>query len=114
MNTALKAPRPGQTDSDLQPGKLPGKENHSDHACGQRESQLHLIKASLPANIRIHREIADNIGYILANPTEIHQILMNLCAMRFMRWKKSVILKVCLANTAIRDEGSSERHYVCV
>ncbi|NJL59114.1 MAG: hypothetical protein HC887_05150, partial [Desulfobacteraceae bacterium] len=32
------------------------------------KESLHLIKASLPANIRIHREIADNIGYILATP----------------------------------------------
>ena len=77
------------------------------------KESLHLIKASLPANIKIHREIADNIGYILANPTEIHQVLMNLCtnAVHAME-EKGGILKVSLSNVAIRDDGASERHYV--
>jgi len=40
---------------------------------------LHLLRASLPANIDIRREIAEDAGCILADPTEIHQIIMNLC-----------------------------------
>ena len=40
---------------------------------------VNLLTASCPANIKIFREIQDDLGYILANPTEIHQILMNLC-----------------------------------
>lgn len=77
------------------------------------KESLHLIKASLPANIKIDREISDHIGYILANPTEIHQVLMNLCtnAIHAME-EKGGILKVSLSNIAIRENGSSERHYV--
>jgi len=40
---------------------------------------LHLLRASLSANIDIRREIAEDAGCILADPTEIHQIIMNLC-----------------------------------
>jgi len=42
-----------------------------------------LIKAVLPKNIRIETDIK-SCGYILGNPTEIQQILLNLLAMPFM------------------------------
>ena len=35
--------------------------------------------ASLPANIEIRDIIEPDCGYVMANPTQIHQILMNLC-----------------------------------
>jgi CheY-like chemotaxis protein len=40
---------------------------------------LKLIGATLPATIEVRQEIAPNVGSVLANPVEIHQILMNLC-----------------------------------
>jgi nitrogen-specific signal transduction histidine kinase/ActR/RegA family two-component response regulator len=41
---------------------------------------LRLLRASLPSTIDIHSHIDDGTGVILADPTRIHQILMNLCA----------------------------------
>ena len=38
-----------------------------------------FLRASLPATIEIHKSLDSN-GQVLADPTHIHQILMNLCA----------------------------------
>lgn len=40
---------------------------------------LHLIRASTPSSIHIRQELSST-GPVLAGPTQIHQILMNLCA----------------------------------
>ena len=39
-----------------------------------------LLRASLPANIRIRQELSYGPDLVLADPTQIHQVLMNLCA----------------------------------
>lgn len=43
------------------------------------DEALRLIKATLPANIEIHRNISPNLAPAFANETQIHQIVMNLC-----------------------------------
>jgi PAS domain S-box-containing protein len=40
---------------------------------------LNLLRATLPATIEIRRNIHSELGAALANPTEIHQVLVNLC-----------------------------------
>ena len=40
---------------------------------------LKLLRASLPANIEIHQNVTSNQGSVLADQTQIHQIMMNLC-----------------------------------
>ncbi len=40
---------------------------------------MKLLRASLPATIEIHEHIAPEVRMVMANPTQIHQILMNLC-----------------------------------
>ncbi|MEW5801911.1 MAG: PAS domain S-box protein [bacterium] len=39
---------------------------------------LKLLRASLPSSIQIHQNIAIRSGSVLADPTQIHQVLMNL------------------------------------
>ncbi|MGV1100513.1 PAS domain-containing hybrid sensor histidine kinase/response regulator [Thiovibrio sp. JS02] len=41
---------------------------------------LKLLRASLPTTIEIRQNICEGLGTILADPTQIHQILLNLCA----------------------------------
>jgi PAS domain S-box-containing protein len=41
---------------------------------------LKLLRASLPATIEIQQELSATEGTVLADPTQIHQLLMNLCA----------------------------------
>jgi len=43
------------------------------------EEALHLLRASLPTTIEIRRRIDPEIPPIEADPSQIHQVLMNLC-----------------------------------
>jgi signal transduction histidine kinase/ActR/RegA family two-component response regulator len=40
---------------------------------------LNLLRASLPASVEIKQNLDSKIGTVLADPTHIHQIVMNLC-----------------------------------
>ena len=40
---------------------------------------LKLLRASLPSTIEIRQAIPNDCGHIMADPTQIHQVLMNLC-----------------------------------
>jgi len=39
---------------------------------------LNLMRASLPASITVHKQVGEKLGVIMADPTQIHQIIMNL------------------------------------
>jgi CheY-like chemotaxis protein len=41
---------------------------------------LKLMRASLPSTIQIRTRVAKDLGTVLADPTEMHQVLMNLTA----------------------------------
>jgi PAS domain S-box-containing protein len=43
------------------------------------DETVKLLRATLPATIEIRQVVASNVGTILADPTQIHQILLNLC-----------------------------------
>ncbi|MDL1957888.1 MAG: PAS domain S-box protein, partial [Deltaproteobacteria bacterium] len=60
---------------------------------------LKFLRSSLPATIEIREEIAGEIGNVNANPTQMHQVIMNLCtnASHAMQ-KKGGILEVGLRN----------------
>ena len=40
---------------------------------------LSLLRASLPSTIALHQQIEAAVPDVLANPTQVHQIVMNLC-----------------------------------
>jgi signal transduction histidine kinase len=40
---------------------------------------LNLLKASFPPGIVIKKNLDSSVGTVLADPTHIHQIIMNLC-----------------------------------
>lgn len=40
---------------------------------------LKLIRASLPATVTIRQSIANQTDYVLADPIQMHQVIMNLC-----------------------------------
>jgi len=63
---------------------------------------LKLLRASLPATIEIRKDIVADPRSISADPTQIHQILMNLCtnAAHAMR-EKGGVLEVDLANESL-------------
>jgi len=54
---------------------------------------LKLIRASFPSNIEIRQELDQDCGTVLADATQMHQIIMNLCtnALHAMRDKGGVL-----------------------
>ncbi|MFO7883842.1 MAG: PAS domain-containing protein [Desulfobacteraceae bacterium] len=44
---------------------------------------LKLCRATIPTDIEIHKNIQGDLGFVLANPTQLHQIVMNLMTNAF-------------------------------
>ena len=67
---------------------------------------LKLLRSSLPSSIELYQEIDSSCGSVMADPTSIHQVLINLCtnakqAMEGSRGK----LTVRLVEQGITDKG---------
>ncbi|MCB2214975.1 MAG: PAS domain-containing protein [Desulfobulbaceae bacterium] len=78
-----------------------------------------LLRSTLPSTIEIKSRIARDVGMVLADPTRIHQIMMNLCtnaahAMRESGGILSLSLDTCVAGENGRTEQqlSPGRRYV--
>ncbi|MFZ0930021.1 MAG: PAS domain S-box protein [Syntrophobacteraceae bacterium] len=72
---------------------------------------LKMLRSTLPSTIRIRRDIDEGAIYAttMADPTEIHQVLMNLCtnAAHAMR-EKGGVLSINLKNVDIDSAAISE------
>ncbi len=70
---------------------------------------IRLLRSSLPTTIRIGQNIKDMSATVLADPTQIHQILMNLCtnAAHAMR-EKGGTLDIQLVREVIESVGTSQ------
>ena len=66
---------------------------------------LKLLRSSLPTTIEIKQNIDSECGLILADPTQIHQIMLNLCtnAVHAMENEKG-ILTISLCRKEVRPE----------
>jgi len=69
---------------------------------------LKLLRGSLPSTIDIQRNIDERCGPVLAEPTQIHQIVMNLCtnAYHAMR-EKGGILEVSLNEVVLGTDDAA-------
>ncbi|HBZ57056.1 MAG TPA: hybrid sensor histidine kinase/response regulator [Syntrophobacteraceae bacterium] len=72
---------------------------------------MKLLRATLPTTIELRQDLSDKRGVVLGDPTEVHQVLMNLCtnAAHAMR-EKGGLLDVSLARVdldadAVRSYG---------
>ncbi|PLX51163.1 MAG: hybrid sensor histidine kinase/response regulator [Desulfobulbaceae bacterium] len=50
---------------------------------------LKLLRASLPASIEIREDVPVDCGAIMADPTQLHQIVMNLCNNAYQAMRES-------------------------
>ncbi|MEZ4526221.1 MAG: response regulator [Desulfobacterales bacterium] len=68
---------------------------------------LKLLRATLPSTIEIQQNAAPGCRDVLGDPTQIHQVMMNLCtnAYHAMR-EKGGILSIQVRETEIPDEDS--------
>ncbi len=65
---------------------------------------LKLIRASLPATIRIHTDIQPDCGYVVAEPTHIHQVVINLCTNAYQAMReKGNLLEVSLSSVDLLE-----------
>ncbi|MEN6321647.1 MAG: PAS domain S-box protein [Syntrophaceae bacterium] len=73
---------------------------------------LKLLRASLPATITIHQDIQSDMDTVFADPTQIHQVMMNLGtnAAHAMRETKGE-LKVSLVTMEIRTGDTLIMHH---
>ena len=69
---------------------------------------LKLLRASLPTTIEIRQEIEDTSDVVLADPTQIHQVIMNLCtnAAHAMR-ESGGVLEVLLEGVIVDESLAS-------
>ncbi len=74
---------------------------------------VRFMRASLPATINIRHNVAADTGMALAHPTQIHQIVFNLCAnASYAMRERGGLLEICLANMEIGPPGSKEYPHV--
>jgi PAS domain S-box-containing protein len=70
---------------------------------------LKLIRGTIPSTIDIRQEIAGDCGTILADVTQIHQVIMNLCTNAYHAMQKQGgILIVGMRNVAINGETTDD------
>ena len=92
-----------QTDSDKKPIKM---------APIVKES-LTVLRASIPTSIEIRQDIDVAEDTILGNPTQIHQVLMNLCGNAAHAMEETGgILEVNLENILLNAQEASQYHQI--
>ncbi|HWA14488.1 MAG TPA: ATP-binding protein [Burkholderiales bacterium] len=70
------------------------------NAAAALEETLELVRASLPRNIELAPRIEVREAPVVADPTHVHQIAMNLCANAIHAMDAGGVLSVWLAETA--------------
>lgn len=67
---------------------------------------ISLLRKTFPPSIIIEEEISQNLGYIVADPSEIHQIIMNLCQNSLHAMQETGgTLNICLDRVSIDEES---------
>ena len=66
------------------------------------EEVLKFIAASQPPTIKIRKNVNKECGLVLADPTQIHRVIMNLCTNAcYAMQQTGGLLKVSLARTPL-------------
>jgi PAS domain S-box-containing protein len=69
---------------------------------------LKLLRASLPTTIEIRQHIEAQPGMVLADPTHIHQVLMNLCSnAAYAMREKGGVLEIRLSDVDVSSDGAA-------
>jgi len=114
LNQVFKA---GERASDLVKQILAFSRQGDEKPCPLRVSiivkeALKLLRATLPSTIQIHQDIQSEWDTVLADPTQIHQIVMNLCtnAAHAMRERQGE-LKVSLVTVDVDRQVAQNLHH---
>ncbi|MGV1100600.1 ATP-binding protein [Thiovibrio sp. JS02] len=75
---------------------------------------LKLLRASIPTTIEIRQDFGADVGTIWADPTQIHQVIMNLCTNAFQAMAaQGGVLAVTLRNVEITPEEAQDDLPAC-
>ena len=69
------------------------------------KENLKLMRSAIPSTIQINQNVETDIGYVNADPTQIHQLIMNLCINAVHAMDEKGILSVTLREVEL---GSDE------
>ncbi|HSQ87057.1 MAG TPA: ATP-binding protein, partial [Desulfobacterales bacterium] len=72
------------------------------------EESLRLLRSSIPTSIEIRQNIAENVDPILADPTQINQILINLCTNANHAMPDGGAIEINLQNTIFDKNTTSQ------
>ncbi|NDV26998.1 ATP-binding protein [Desulfovibrio sp. JC010] len=84
----------------------PSQEGFKATAIGEVVKEtVDFIKASLPRNIRVSANVPEGAPLVMADPTQIHQVIMNLCTNSFHSLKgRGGNIDVTLTTVEVEDE----------
>jgi PAS domain S-box-containing protein len=69
---------------------------------------IKMLRSSLPTTIDIRQDLDPQSGWVMADPTQIHQILMNLCTNAFHAMEETGgILSITLKTTTLSPDDLS-------
>ena len=73
---------------------------------------LKLLRSSLPTTVELRQNIESDTGIVEADPTQIHQILMNLCAnASHSMGEEGGILEVSIGNVKLGSSDSGSGYF---
>ena len=73
------------------------------------KESLKLLRSTLPSDIEIKEDIAKDVGVVNADPTQMHQVIMNLCTNAGHAMQKDGgVLTVGLANVELDDIAAAQ------
>jgi PAS domain S-box-containing protein len=67
---------------------------------------LELVRGSLPAGIKLEVQIPEDPLYVVGDPTQLHQVTMNLCTNACHAMAQGGVLRVALEPQAVETETS--------
>ena len=72
------------------------------------EDVLRMVRAAFPSTIQIHKKIGRQCRMILADPTQVHQVLLNLCTNAYHAMlENGGVLHVCLREEEIGHDTNT-------
>jgi len=75
------------------------------------KESLKLLRASVPKNIKIETLVRTDLAPVMADPTQIHQLVMNLCTNAYHAMADNGgLLTVCLDEVRVEDGLSGAVH----
>ncbi len=69
---------------------------------------IKFLRASLPSTIEIRQNISPDAGAIIGEPTQIYQVLVNLCTNAAYAMKEGGVLEINLENAEVDAETASQ------